>query len=335
MHQGSFINGRWVTSGSNRLEVISPIDDRCVFSTVFGDDHADQAIAARAAAPAWGRFVAGGSRNGASANSRWSLRAEEDAIAEAITREVGKPLWEARTEAGGLAPRIDLTCGLIARDVADWDLPENRGCGRYLPLGVVSVLGPFNFPAHLANGQILPALLLGNTVILKPSEKEQVAALYSEAIAAAELPPGVFNMVQGDAPASSSRLTCVSTASCSPARRAGKMILAATHQTLPNSSASRWVERMQRLLAKTPTSSWPQRSCSTPRSLPAVSAALRRAKPMCTDRARRACAAAQKGGPQITCRSPAQRPCLYGADHRPASESAAACAQRAGAISRC
>ena len=46
MHQGSFINGRWVTSGSNRLEVISPIDDRCVFSTVFGDDHADQAIAA-------------------------------------------------------------------------------------------------------------------------------------------------------------------------------------------------------------------------------------------------------------------------------------------------
>ena len=234
MHQGSFINGRWVTSGSNRLEVISPIDDRCVFSTVFGDDHADQAIAAaRAAAPAWAA-LSRADRETALRRIQVEFARREDAIAEAIAREVGKPLWEARTEAGGLAPRIDLTCGLIAHDVADWDLPENRGCGRYLPLGVVSVLGPFNFPAHLANGQILPALLLGNTVILKPSEKGAgVAALYSEAMAAAELPPGVFNMVQGDARAGQQLTTDprVDGVLFTGSTRVGKMILAATHQT--------------------------------------------------------------------------------------------------------
>ena len=129
---------------------------------------------------------------------------------------------------------------MISNDVADWNLPEQRGCGRYLPLGVVAVLGPFNFPAHLANGQILPALLLGNTVILKPSERAAgVAALYTEAMAAAGLPNGVFNLVQGDS-RSGATLTQderVDGLLFTGSTRVGKMILAATHQQ-PNKLVS-------------------------------------------------------------------------------------------------
>merc|ERR1711941_256009 len=70
---------------------------------------------------------------------------------------------------------------------------------QHRPLGVVLVLGPFNFPGHLPNGQIVPALLAGNTVVFKPSEEtpwvaEQMAVLWQ----AAGLPQGVFNLVQGD-----------------------------------------------------------------------------------------------------------------------------------------
>ena len=233
MNQGSFINGRWETGGSERLEVISPIDGQCVFSTSFDPRHADQAItAARNAAPAWAA-QSRDQRAAALKRVQTELAAREHMIAEAIAREVGKPLWEARTEAKGLSPRIDLTCGMISDDVADWNLPNQRGCGRYLPLGVVAVLGPFNFPAHLANGQILPALLLGNTVILKPSERAAgVAALYTEAMAAAGLPDGVFNLVQGDS-RSGATLTQderIDGLLFTGSTRVGKMILAATHQ---------------------------------------------------------------------------------------------------------
>jgi len=240
MHQGSFIDGRWETGGSERLEVISPIDGACVFTTPFDPTHADQAIAAaRRAAPAWAALTRS-QRADALKSVQRELAMREERIAEAIAREVGKPLWEARTEAKGLAPRIDLTCGMISDDVADWDLPDQRGCGRYLPLGVVAVLGPFNFPAHLANGQILPALLLGNTVILKPSERAAgVAALYTEAMAAAGLPNGVFNLVQGDS-RSGATLTEDSRVDgllFTGSTRVGKMILAATHQQ-PNKLVS-------------------------------------------------------------------------------------------------
>ena len=240
MHKGSFIAGRWDQSGLAVLEVTSPIDGQCVFSTPYDPDHADQAIAAaRKAAPAWAA-LSRAQREQALRRVQTELAARKEAIAQAITREIGKPLWEARGEAGGLAPRIDLTCGSISADVADWDLPNGAGRGRYLPLGAVAVLGPFNFPAHLANGQILPALLLGNTVILKPSEKGAgVAALYTEAMAAAELPPGVFNLVQGDARAGA-KLTedeRVDGLLFTGSTRVGKMILAATNQT-PNKLVS-------------------------------------------------------------------------------------------------
>ncbi len=232
MMQGSFIDGRWVAGGNDRIDVISPIDDTVVFSTPIDSEHAQLAIeAARRAAPEWAARTRA-ERETALRRVQREFTARQDAIAEAICREVGKPLWEARGEAKGLAARVDLTCGAIGSDVADWTLPGETGAGHYLPLGVVAVLGPFNFPAHLANGQILPALLLGNTVILKPSEKAAgVASLYAEALAAAELPPGVFNLVQGDHRAGQTLTEDprVDGLLFTGSTRVGQMILSATH----------------------------------------------------------------------------------------------------------
>jgi len=78
-------------------------------------------------------------------------------------------------------------------------LPQVDGVIRHKPRGVMSVIGPFNFPAHLPNGHIIPALLMGNTIVFKPSEQTPfVAQVYSECIQAAGFPEGVYNMVQGD-----------------------------------------------------------------------------------------------------------------------------------------
>jgi succinylglutamic semialdehyde dehydrogenase len=87
--------------------------------------------------------------------------------------------------------------------VEGFDLPEvmpgTQGSCRYRPHGVMAVIGPFNFPGHLANGHIVPALATGNTVVFKPSEKSPgVGQLMAECFDAAGFPPGVFNLVQGE-----------------------------------------------------------------------------------------------------------------------------------------
>ena len=78
-------------------------------------------------------------------------------------------------------------------------MENTQGSCEYRPLGVMAVIGPFNFPGHLPNGHIVPALITGNTVVFKPSEKTPMTAqIMAECFQAAEFPPGVFNMIQGD-----------------------------------------------------------------------------------------------------------------------------------------
>ncbi|RIK99768.1 MAG: succinylglutamate-semialdehyde dehydrogenase, partial [Proteobacteria bacterium] len=126
-------------------------------------------------------------------------RERSEALAVLIAREVGKALWDARAEAQLLAPKIDATLADGLRFVADFD----AGAGAratFHPRGVLAVLGPFNFPAHLPNGHVVPALATGNTVVWKPSEHapavaEWVAALWRDA----GLPAGVLEVVHGGA----------------------------------------------------------------------------------------------------------------------------------------
>ncbi len=125
-----------------------------------------------------------------------ALEARRPALAEAISREVGKAKWEALTEVSTMVGKIELSIAAHARRCADFT--GGPAITRFRPHGVVAVFGPFNFPGHLPNGHIVPALLAGNTVVFKPSEHAPLVA--QETAAAwrdAGLPPGVLEVVQG------------------------------------------------------------------------------------------------------------------------------------------
>ena len=157
--------------------------------------------AARAAFPAWG---ARSMDERAALLQAWSATCARHAerIAVAIMRETGKVLAEARQEAALLSDKVAVTLEERVRArVTGYEFPANptrsNRCS-YRPFGVMAVIGPFNFPAHLPNGHWVPALLAGNTVVFKPSEKAPgVGALMAELMAEAGMPAGVFNLVQG------------------------------------------------------------------------------------------------------------------------------------------
>ena len=132
-----------------------------------------------------------------------ALKKREAVLAETIAREIGKPLWEAKQEVATMVNKVDVTLNEGLKPVADYEipgiLPGTLGACRHKPHGVFVVIGPFNFPGHLANGHIVPALVTGNTVIFKPSEKSPgTGQIMADAMQEAGLPKGVFNLVQGD-----------------------------------------------------------------------------------------------------------------------------------------
>lgn len=130
------------------------------------------------------------------------VRARKDEIAMALALEVGKPLWEAKTEAAALDSKVSVTITdslkRIEQETLKDVMPKIDGHVVYKPLGPCFVIGPFNFPCHLANGQILSALLAGNSIIFKPSEKTIFSAqLMIECFHEAGFPEGVVNFING------------------------------------------------------------------------------------------------------------------------------------------
>jgi succinylglutamic semialdehyde dehydrogenase len=102
------------------------------------------------------------------------VRKQSDTFAELIARETGKPLWEARTEVESVIAKVDISVSAYAERTGQKKLDsalQGTSAVRHKPHGVMAVLGPYNFPAHLPNGHIVPALIAGNVVIFKPSEK--------------------------------------------------------------------------------------------------------------------------------------------------------------------
>jgi succinylglutamic semialdehyde dehydrogenase len=132
----------------------------------------------------------------------YALRADRLNLAEAISREVGKPRWEALTEVDAMIGKVPVSIQAYyeRRRETEAESAGVKTATRFKPHGVVAVLGPFNFPGHLPNGHIVPALLAGNTVLFKPSE---LAPLVAERTVAlwynAGLPPGVLQLLQGGA----------------------------------------------------------------------------------------------------------------------------------------
>lgn len=174
-------------------------------------DHIDQAIgAARTAFSVWSRWSR---ERRIAVLRRFKALCESrvDAIAGLICDETGKVMWDAKTEAGALAAKVDITLdespsGALNR-VSGFHTPlggTRQGRCWFRPHGVMAVIGPFNFPAHLPNGHIIPALAMGNTVVLKPSDKgpavgQMLGELLNEALRAEGAPAGVVNVVQGGA----------------------------------------------------------------------------------------------------------------------------------------
>ena len=107
-------------------------------------------------------------------------------FAELIARETGKPLWEAKTEVGAVINKVEISVDAYAERTPQQKLEAalgNKVAVRHKPHGVLAVLGPYNFPAHLPNGHIVPALIAGNAVVFKPSEKTPGDAARSWSIA--------------------------------------------------------------------------------------------------------------------------------------------------------
>jgi succinylglutamic semialdehyde dehydrogenase len=123
-----------------------------------------------------------------------------EAFAQLIARETGKPLWETRTEVASVAAKVDISITAQAERAGSrvGEVGGVRQALRHKPHGLLAVLGPYNFPAHLPNGHIVPALLAGNTIVFKPSEQTPaVAEFMAGCWAAAGLPAGVLTVVQG------------------------------------------------------------------------------------------------------------------------------------------
>ncbi|WP_226018308.1 succinylglutamate-semialdehyde dehydrogenase [Novosphingobium sp. FKTRR1] len=102
------------------------------------------------------------------------VRKESDKLSTLIARETGKPLWEARTEVESVINKVEISIRAYADRTSQRKLDnalQGVAALRHKPHGVMAVLGPYNFPAHLPNGHIVPALIAGNAVVFKPSEK--------------------------------------------------------------------------------------------------------------------------------------------------------------------
>jgi succinylglutamic semialdehyde dehydrogenase len=129
------------------------------------------------------------------------VRKDAEKLATIISREVGKPSWEAQLEVENVVARVEIAIRAHSERAAQRKLDsalQGTAAVRHKPHGVLAVLGPFNFPAHLPTGHIVPALIAGNAVVFKPSEKAPATA---EALVRcfhrAGIPAGVVQLVIG------------------------------------------------------------------------------------------------------------------------------------------
>lgn len=129
------------------------------------------------------------------------VESRKDDLALLIAQETGKVLWDAKSEVAAVLSKITFTTDAYHERTGERHktTPVGDAVLRHAPHGVFAVFGPYNFPAHLPNGHIMPALLAGNTIVFKPSElTPKVAEWVVGAWHEAGLPSGVLNLVQGE-----------------------------------------------------------------------------------------------------------------------------------------
>ena len=197
-----FIDGRWMAGHGPRFESRDPATGAVLWAgAAAAAADVDAAFAAaRHAAESWGALPFA-EREACARRFGRGLDGAKEAMARAIARETGKVLWDARGEVTAMANKIDISVRAYQARTGTSEQPAPTGNSvlRHKPHGVVAVFGPYNFPGHLPNGHIVPALLAGNTVVFKPSELTPlVAEEYVKLWKAAGLPPGVLNLVPGE-----------------------------------------------------------------------------------------------------------------------------------------
>ncbi|MFN3662068.1 aldehyde dehydrogenase family protein [Yoonia sp.] len=240
-HRNFYINGAWVAPAKPRdHDVINPSTEE-VCAVISLGDHADTdaaVAAANAAFPAWAAtdpakradYVKG-------ILAQYEARAEE--MAQAISLEMGAPIDLARRSQAPCLPE-HLNDFLNAFDQVEWIRPlGDHAPGAMIamePIGVVGLITPWNWPMNQVTLKVIPALLAGCTVVLKPSEEAPLSSLlFAEFIHDAGVPAGVFNLVNGDGMGVGSQLSRhedVQMISFTGSTRAGKAISLAAAETL-------------------------------------------------------------------------------------------------------
>ena len=196
-----FISGNWVGSDGPQFASKNPVTQ-----TIVWQGHAasvatvDAAVkAARAAFPDWAALSVGARAEYLREFARL-LAEHRTTLAHTIGFETGKPLWEAATEVTTMIGKIEISIRACLERTGERSTvqADHTAVLRHRPHGVAAVFGPYNFPGHLPNGHIVPALLAGNCVIFKPSELAPASAEATVKLwELAGLPPGVLNLLQG------------------------------------------------------------------------------------------------------------------------------------------
>ena len=200
-YQGNFVDGDWQHATGQDLRSLCPVDQSEVWlgQESNSNDVDSAVVAARHAVADW---------SGLKAEERIAfvekyaelIKQHADELAELISAETGKPIWESKTEVGAVVGKaaVSISSFRERRDTFGFEMGELQAVTRFKPYGVMGVLGPFNFPAHLPNGHIVPALIAGNTVVYKPSEQTPAVGQWMiEKWQQVGLPSGVVNLVQG------------------------------------------------------------------------------------------------------------------------------------------
>lgn len=196
-----FINGEWREGRGAAIKSFDPSTGAEVFEAASAtrEEVSAAVSAARAAFPGWA-LTPLEMRIAIMRRYKEIIERDADELARIISKETGKPYWETKTESAAVAGKVEIS--IKAYDertgVKETASGATRGMLRHKPHGVMAVLGPFNFPAHLPNGHIVPALIAGNTVVFKPSELAPgPGGFIVQAMEEAGIPKGVVNLVHG------------------------------------------------------------------------------------------------------------------------------------------
>jgi succinylglutamic semialdehyde dehydrogenase len=199
--KGQYINGAWTKNKGSILESINPSDGTVIWQG-FSATESDISKATQAAFKAFPLWCALKFEQRTQYIKKFAQEIEKNRtkLTQLISQETGKPLWESHTEVDSVINKVNLSIQAYLERTTPktTNTSEAQACLRYKPHGIAVVLGAFNFPAHLSNGHIVPALLAGNTVLYKPSEyTPAVAEFVMQCWQDSGIPSGVINCLQG------------------------------------------------------------------------------------------------------------------------------------------